>query len=360
MENPVKRPAAITVLAVLLAGCGHPLIPASALHSAQPSRAPRALNPSLGIDLYASHAFTPGLVREDGWRSLVYIRRVLHAQSVGIVWNLYSPRVTSTAIRRTGISLSPPEVAVLTRQARALGLSVEYRPLIRVGAQWKWEGLLRPADRRAWFDSLFKTEQPYLKVAQRLHVAEFVVGTELHKISGAAEWSGFLSRVHSTYAGTVSYAAFQADYFGVPPAVPHTALYGVDPYLHIQLPATASVHQLVQAWDKHFRRMPPAILNKTVMQEVSIPALVGAYHHPEQWNMQGTPDQMVQARWFTAACNVVIHFHMRGIYFYEVNILDNPAHPLSFSAFFEGKLAAAAIRGCLKILNSGTVSLRSD
>jgi hypothetical protein len=355
----VKRLVPVTALAILLAACGHPLIPASALHNSRPSRVPIVRSPpTLGVDLYASHAFTPGLVREDGWRSLVYIKRVLHAQSVGIVWNLYSPGTTSTAVERTGISLSPPEVAVLTRQATALGMSVEYRPLIRVGAQWKWEGLLRPADRRAWFDSLFKTEQPYLRVAQRLHVTEFVAGTELHRLSGAADWQWFLSRAHSVYGGMVSYAAFQVDYVHHPPILPPTERYGVDPYPHIQLRATASIDQLTSAWIKYFRHVPPAILNNSVMQEVSIPALIGAYHHPELWNMQGKPDQMVQARWFTAACKVVVHFHMRGIYFYEVNILDSPAHPLSFSAFFEGKLAAGAVRGCLRIFHPGTVSPR--
>ena len=43
-------------------------------------------------------------------------------------------------------------------------------------------------------------------------------------------------------------------------------------------------------------------------------------------------------------------YHVRALYFHEVNLTDNPAHPSPFPAFFEGKPASEqAIRGCLRI-----------
>ncbi len=341
-------------------GCSwHPLVPPSALAptttitpSIHASIGPPVPGgpPVLGVDLYSAARYTPAQVRYDGRRNLAYIRGVLGAQGIGIVWNLYSPSLSSGTVARTAISLTPAEVAILTRQAGALGMAVEYRPLIRVGPSWQWEGFITPANQRAWFASLFRAELPYLKVAQRLHVRTFVVGTELHGLFGSPLWPGFLARVRAVYRGTVTYSAWEKDYYFRSSSLPPTSLLGLDPYPHIKLPATATVGQLVTAWDQNFRHVPAATLARTTMQEVGIPALAGAYRHPERWYMHGKPDQLVQARWFTAACKIVHQYHMRGVYFYEVNLLNDPAHPLRFAAFFDGKKGADAIHGCLMIL----------
>jgi Glycoside Hydrolase Family 113 len=352
----------LVLAAAVIGGCSwHPLVPPSALAPTQTATAkarpsiPVSIGgpaptgpPVLGVDLYSSNRFTPALVSSDGRRDLAYMRRVLGAQSVGIVWNLYSPSLTSSTIRSTDISLTPAEVATLTRQARRLGMTVEYRPLIRVGRSWQWEGHISPVHPRAWFASLYRSELPYLKVAQRLHVDAFVVGTELHGLFGSALWPGFLTRVHAVYDGVTTSSAWQYDYYSHPGSLPPTALLGLDPYPHADLPATATVSQLVGAWDQDFSQVPAAVLSRTAMQEVGIPAQVGAYLHPEVWGKPGKPDELVQARWFTAACDVVRQYHMRGIYFYEVNLTEDPANPLPFSAFFEGKQGASAIRGCRK------------
>ncbi len=69
--------------------------------------------------------------------------------------------------------------------------------------------------------------------------------------------------------------------------------------------------------------------------------------------MNGPPDPTVQARWFTGACQTVKHFHMKGIYFYEIPFNDDPAHPLSFPAYFINNAGSAAIRGCAAIFGEG-------
>ena len=342
------------VAVLFVAGCGHPLIPSSAVSPTPTATAPAAHQsaPILGVDLYSLERYSPKDVRIDGARNLIYIKRALHAQSVGVMWNFYTPSNSSDAISQTSISLTPGEVATLTRQAYRLGMSVEYRPVIRVGPQWTWEGHIDPQSRPAWFASLFSAEAPYLRLAQRLHVSAFVVGTELQKLAGSPDWNAFLAQVRSIYHGTVTYASYQADYLNKPPILPATGHYGIDAYPSVNLPPTATVTQLTNAWDHYFDQASPAMLAKTTMEEVGIPARDGAYLHPSVWSAGGTKNQEVQARWFTTACEVAFQYHMAGVYFYEVNLADDPADPQPFVAFFEKTQGAQAIRECRTIFHT--------
>lgn len=350
--------AAVTGLAALLAGCGHPLVPASVLKpTAVPSVIPLG-KPVLGVDLYASASYAPRTVRVDGARDLAYIKETLGAQAVGIAWNFYSPGNHSARVERTHISLSPAEVEMLTREAHADHLEVEYRPLIRVSPQWTWEGFIYPypTDQPTWFNSLYNAELPYLRIAQRLGVREFVVASELQTLNASPYWAGFLTRVARVYHGTVSYAAAETDYYNPSIARPlPVKLLGMDAYPHAALPPTATVKQLDAAWAQRFHQVSSAELARTAIDEIGIQASLNAYRKPEAWTVnQGPLDEQVQARWFTAACHFVAQHHMRGIYFWNVNLAANPAHPpFPSPSTFEGKKGAAAIRGCLRTFGEG-------
>jgi glycosyl hydrolase family 113 len=348
----------VSILLLGIAACGHPLIPRSVLDQNSPS--PSSSPPSspaakqrlavLGVDLYSSADYPLSVVQRDGARNLYYIKHVLGAQSVGIVWNLYSPSVHSDMVRASDITLSPPKIAVLTREALSEGLSVEYRPLIRVGPQWRWEGSIRPHNQKAWFRHFYDAELPYLRLAERLHINKFVVSTELRDLNSSNEWPSFFRRVKEHYHGIVSYTAFQGTYFSASGRLLPVHWLGVDPYPDLHLPDTATPHQLFAAWDGLFRQMPPAILARTTLEEVGFAGISGAYSAPQDWNRVARPNALMLARWFTAACTVVRKYHMRGIYFYEVNLLDNPSRPLTFPAFFVGKPGAQAIHSCRSIL----------
>jgi hypothetical protein len=340
--------------ALFVAGCGHPLIPSSAVSPTPTATVPAAHQtaPILGVDLYSDTGYKPATVRHDGALNLTYIKRALHAQSVGVMWNFYSPSNTSDAISQTNISLTPAEVATLTREAYRLGMSVEYRPVIRVGRHWTWEGHLVPQSEHAWFASLFSVEAPYLRLAQRLHVKAFVVGTELQNLAGSPDWPTFLAQVRALYHGTVTYASYDAEYATTQPILPPTGQYGVDAYPSVNVPDTGSVAQLTAAWDSYFGQVSPAVLAKTTIEEIGIPALDGAYQHPSVWTVKGHRNPLVQARWFTTACDVAFHYHMEGIYFYEINLTQNPAKAPKFPAFFEQTKGAQAIRACRTIFHT--------
>jgi hypothetical protein len=364
-----KRRLLLSTLAVMVmvsACSGRPLIPSSVTStSARPARpwhAPPRF-PVLGVDLYARVNYPTAVVRRNGKRALYYIRHTLGASSVGIAWNYYVTDIHSNTVQTTKNTLTARNVRLLTKLAEAENLSVVYRPLVEVTTGLgkngiinpsNWEGSIAPQDQAQWFDSYYNAELPYLAIAQAMHVKEFITGSELMFLNSSNQWPSFLSRVRKAYHGVVSYAAEQRNYFpgfGAQHLLPVYS-YGLDAYPRIFLPPTATVPQLVAKWDALFNEMPRQVLYRTALDEVGIRATVGAYYHPSLWGIGGTFNETVQARWFTAACQVVEQYHMRGIYFWNVNLGDNPARPpFPSPPTFEGKPGAMSIPGCLAIFH---------
>ena len=169
-------------------------------------------------------------------------------------------------------------------------------------------------------------------------------------LNSSGQWPSFFHRVGQVYHGMISYAAEQRNFFpgyGTQHLL-KVRYYGVDAYPSIYVPPTATVGQLVAGWDRLFRGMPGPLLYQTALDEVGIRATDNAYYHPSLWGIPGKFDETVQARWFTAACHVVQQYHMRAIYFWNVNLADDPAHPpFPSPPTFEGKAAVQSIKTCL-------------
>jgi hypothetical protein len=224
----MKR-AVVPILAagLLAAACGHPLIPASALKpppkptatptpalTSAPLKPYTVQKPVLGVDLYATNNYSAATTQAFGLTTLTYIKDVLHANAVGLLWNLYAPSRTSNVVQARKSSLTAANIDILTKEAKSLGLQVMYRPLIFVPSHPvnPWEGLIVPPDPKKWFANYFSTLYPYIKVAQKDHIGEFVTATEMHMMNNSPLWGPFFKRVGKTYHGVVSYAAFYGDY----------------------------------------------------------------------------------------------------------------------------------------------------
>jgi hypothetical protein len=345
------RRAAVPLLAVLVlvAGCGQQaaIRPAKVMFSLGSS-------PVVGVDMYAFSNYPPAVVRADGTRMLAYIKDELKANAVGIVWDFYVTNRYSDAVRSTAATLSARDVTILTRIAERDGLRVEYRPLIFImttGMANPWEGLITPIDPARWFASYYRAELPYLRAAQHLGVGEFVTATEMHDLNGSPLWPSFFARVSRVYHGEVSYTAWNQDYFySTQPLLPVWDL-GMDMYHSLNLPATATTAQVTSAWEQFFGNVSPAVLRRTAIDETGISARAGAYQTPPNMWTSGVPDQDVQANWYIAACRTVRRYHLRGVFFWKVDLTDNPAHPATSLSTFEGKEGAVAISECAKIVN---------
>ena len=353
---------ALLAVAILATGCGHPLIPAAALRPVPtPKKAgpPATIGapvditskPLLGVDLYALSNYSSSQVETYGQRMLQYIKTVLKADAVGIVWNLYAPSRHSDVVEKTANTLSAANVAILTRIATQDGLMVTYRPLIFL-PKHGWEGRVEPTNPAKWFNSYYRAELPYLRRAQQFHVTEFVAETEMHSMNADPGWRAFYNRLSAIYHGTLTYAAWDGDYFPPSGHLMEVSALGMDMYEAMpRLSASASKSKVLAAWDAYFATMPKSVLERTTIQEIGIQARAGAYKDPANLQANGQMDQKVQANWFTAACQAVRKYDMRGVFFWKVDLTDNPESPASSLSTFEGKQGAAAIASCASVLN---------
>lgn len=360
--------AAVALAAWGVAGCGHPLIrsspPVVGKTAASLGKSDWPIlggnRPVLGVDLYALSNYPAAQVEAYGKRMLGYIKNKLKADAVGIVWNFYAPSISSDAVKTTNATLSPSNVAILTRIALQDHLLVQYRPLILVPSELSpWEGQITPYLQPRWFDNYYRAELPYLKTAQRFHVREFVTGTELVQLNSTPLWSPFFSRISRVYHGLISYSAWDGNYFGASPKwqfktarpqLPPVKYVGMDMYWHMQIRPDAKQAQVTAAWKSLFGKISPSLLRRTAIDEMGIEARAGAYSNPQDLGTPGRLSEKVQVRWFTAACNTVHRFHMRGVFFFKVDLTDNPAHPATSLSTFEGRQGVAAISACARIL----------
>lgn len=364
----MKRLAVLLVAALAVTGCMGSLISASDPGTRRTAAALGKSDwpvlggsrPVLGVDLYALDNYSAAQVEADGRRALAYIKNVLKADAVGIAWNFYAPNLYSPIVNATDATLSAANVAILTRIAMQDHLLVEYRPLIlKPSGSNHWAGLIDPYPAAEWFNSYYRAELPYLRTAQQLGVKEFVTASELEDLNTSPLWPSFFARVAQVYHGVISYSAWDGDYFGTAPdkefqtAMPELlpAKYvGMDMYWHMNLPAAATTAEVTAAWEGLFDKVPSPVLRRTAIDEMGIQARAGAYPNPEDLNAPGRGSEQVQANWFTAACATVRQYHMRGVFFFKVDLTDNPAHPATSLSTFEGREGAAAISECARIL----------
>jgi len=355
---------ALVVAGVLASACGHPLIPAAELKPhpvvtkarlpflSTPLARYVVKKPVLGVDLYSPRNYTLAETDAFGMRTLSYIKNVLHAKAVGIVWDYFSPSRRTNVVRATKQgTLTVADVMRLTKIARHFGLRVEYRPLIFIPSHPKnpWEGLLSPPNPAKFFGNYYNVLRPYIKAAQNSHISEFVVATEMHLLNGSRLWKRFFRKVGLTYHGVVSYAAFMRDYWPPKGHLLPVRLYGMDMYRALKLSVGSPQWRVTQAWERQFATTPASVLMRTALDEEAIAARAGAYGDPPSLGTPGRLDQAIQVRWFTAACKTVVKYHMRAVYFFKVNLADNPAEPSKALSVFEGRKGAVAISECAKL-----------
>lgn len=344
--------AAAATAAALVTACGHPLVPPPLDVRAMSKPGPDAIiarSITTGVDLYVGSDYTLAQTVGLGERDIAWIADTLRVQAIGITWDLTVPEGTSGVVLANGpVTPTVADIRALTEIAHASHLQVEYRILFRVGGSHGKTESLRPPSQSLFFASLLSAEAPYLMLAAQEHVGEFIVGTELTNLEGSPEWPQFFSQASTIYPGILSYATWGGNFFSQHPHLPPIADYGVTTYPAVDLPDSATVAQLTAAWTSYLDPAPAAVLERTAINEVGIPAEAGAYADPWAWNNQhGTQDDQVQARWFEAACDAAVAAHMRAIFFWNANLIDNPEHPFPSLVKFEGRPdSEAAIRNC--------------
>lgn len=328
---------------------------AAALSGLAASGAAAPARPLVGVNLYVNQNYSLAQTKDFGARDLTYVARDLKLKAVSIAWDYNVPSPTSDTVTASS-SRTPTiaDLAALTSIAKSDGLQVEYRVLYAVANSDSRGTSIHPRNLSAWLSSLLSAETPALKLAQRDHVGEFIVGTEMASIDQSPLWGGFFTKAKRLYHGTLSYASWGGDatlggFFSPRRVLLPLKYFGASTYPQIDLPPTASVAQLKAAWLAFLRQAPEWLLHLTALDELGIPEVAGAYKDPYQWTGLGnaTPDPAIQANWYKAACEAADLVHVRAIYFWSAVLSSDPANASSSLVGFEGHPATeAAIRSC--------------
>lgn len=316
----------------------------------QVSTVARRIPANLGVNLYWHTIGSPAVVDSTANRLLDYVVG-LGANSVAIVFPFFTDGMHPTRVY--GTYDNTPTPAVLGRviaAAKARGLRVMVRPLLdeaNLVTSDGWRGNIAPPSVDAWFTSYRTFLDPYFEVAETQHAEEFVVGTELDAfIDSSTQWSQVVADGEARFTGQITYASNWASWARAHVPAPITDV-GVDAYPPVHLSDSATVGQLSAAWTAWFKNRPNAVLARTVIQELGIPAQSGAYQKPNAWGSATTAIKpQIQANWFAAACQSAHALHMRGLYFW---MLDSNADPANASKYPSGSFIGrgdSAIETC--------------
>jgi hypothetical protein len=325
--------------------------PTVTLPVAKVSAAAQAETAQLGVQVYWHTMGSAADVRNAADKVLNYVVG-LGANTVGLTFPFYTNGVDPTQVYgKTGSTPDPATLAIVIGEAKARGLRVMLRPLLDetniADSKGDWRGTIQPQGVSAWFASYRTFLAPYLQLAQQTHVSYFVVGTELESLAKQKiQWSALDTATAKIYTGELDYAQ-NWDNWGDAVSSTQAPHIGVDAYPVLHVSNTASVSTLTAAWEHWLHNRSSSTLKQTVMQEVGIRAVSGAYAAPARWSQPGdTINVQVQQNWFTAACQSARALNLPGIYFWDVDSYADPAHATANgSGSFIGR-GDSAIKAC--------------
>lgn len=303
----------------------------------------------LGIQIYWHGVSDPHQVITNADRLLDYAAG-LGANSVGLSFPIYTDGMRPTRVyTEPSNTPSPATLTTVIGEAKKRGLRVMLRPVIdetNLKGRNAWRGSIKPPDVDAWFASYRQTLTPYLTAARDAHADTFVLGSELDSLAGyGSRWKALRSAAATIFTGDLAYADNWGEWAtgraGVEGVVP-----GLDAYPQLKLDDAASVARIRTAWTTWLRKRPQG-LTSTVVQEIGIAGITGAYREPAVWGVQ--QDDLkpeIQTKWFAGACQAIRALHMSGVYFWNVDSAADPANASAYSAgSFIGR-GDAAIREC--------------
>jgi hypothetical protein len=290
----------------------------------------------------------------------------LKANSIAVTIPFYTGGITSDTLYVNKVTTpSPQHIAIFLSVAAEAHIRVTIRPVLNENILVRqnpiaWRGSIEPASLSAWFAAYRKLLLPYARVAQSGHAATFVIGTELNSLEGASEWPSLVRAITAVYHGQVTYDENFDSFQNHDTNLPVTD-FGVDAYPRFQLPDSASVSDLTQAWENWLSSHSSAVLHRAVLSEVGITATPGAYQLPGAWQ-QTTHAPIVpqiQARWYKAVCNAVSADKLAGMYWWEVSFDADPVHPAAFLTdrlTFLARPAQKEISSCFAALTAEETS----
>ena len=282
--------------------------------------------PQLGIDvLWYDNNETISTINQEANQTLNYIVG-LGANAISISFPFYDiGGLTGSKVSAGQYTPSPTSLGFVIKSAENRGLQVSLRPLMdEANLSPGWRGVIKPANITTWFASYNSFLKPYLQLAQETQVSAFIIGAELSSIQSLPQWQTTIEQARGIYNGTIGYSdnydKYASNSFG-----PNVSQIGLDAYFPIQVNYRANITAITSAWNAYLSHVNQQVLSSTVIDEVGIAAQQGAFSAPYQTSFNTPIDVQVQSNWFAAACQFFRQHKMAGIYYWSVDLNNNPS-----------------------------------
>jgi hypothetical protein len=315
----------------------------------------------LGINVYWTvDSSDSAVVTRAKARRIINYAISLDANSITLSFPFYTYGITSDTLYTGPLTPTPADIGIFLQEAEQSDVRVTVRPLLdedSLVAQnpQAWRGSIGPVGPAAWFSSYQSLLVPYATAAANGHAATFVIGTELESLEGDPHWPGLIRAIQAVYAGQLMYDE-NFDEFAEHDTNLPLATFGVDAYPRFELPDSAPVQQLTSAWSQWLGGHTLSVREQTILSEVGITPVTGAYSDPGAWlGVQQLPVQPdLQTNWFTAVCSAVAQEQISGLYWWDVDFNADPANPGPFQSnkiTFLGRPAQAEVKTCFAQLS---------
>lgn len=255
------------------------------------------------------------------------------------------------------------KIAALVLESHKRGFAVMLRPLLDEKSfhpDGKWRGLIEPVDRKAWFKSYEKLLVELAMLAESEHVEFFSIGIEFNSLEKETElWLSLIAAVREVYSGKITYSLnwyTPTEILGFWQALDFISL---DAYYELDAPNSATVDQLVDAWQKWLEQIYLLRVRypgkKIVITEIGTRSELNSFRLPHAWDHGGPADLEIQKRYYEAAC-LALNRYVDGFYWW-FNNLEIPKIPNSDPNFNPiGKPAEEALAKCyLEIIKADGV-----
>jgi len=287
----------------------------------------------------------------DKAQALLNRLATLGANSVSLVIPVFQQGWAASEVYADPVKTpSDAAIGVFASQARRRGFTVMLRPLLDIvvpqdGTHWR--GTIQPQDGAQWKSTYSALVIKYARLAEQDHIAIMDIGSELDSMErDGAFWQGLVNGVRAEFHGQVTYSSNWAKSF--PSFGKSLDFISVDAYFPLKAPATASVGDLVAAWQQwvnRLKRMSQSFGKPLVLTELGTTSLAASFQQPWLWDNGQPVDLSAQQLYYDAACQAVVP-PFGGVYWWMYT-LDPPAKPALDRGFMiAGKPAETSLAHC--------------
>lgn len=186
---------------------------------------------------------------------------------------------------REWLTPSRPRLTQVIREARSLGLGVWLMPTLYLEdtSDGQWRGTIAPDSWDAWWRSYSAFILDHARLAGRLGVEVFCIGSELCSTENQRErWAELALRVRRETPSLLAYS-FNWDHYDAGNIADLVDLAGINAYWDLPPATAATVEDMARSWEPRkaaVRRWARAHGRPVVFTEVGYRSVVGAEIHP--------------------------------------------------------------------------------